>query len=93
MIPERYQQEALQEGYFAKLRNEYLYLQHKFQLTPMNGSVWKFLRLRPQNFPHIRIAQLATLYYERRAGLSQLIACENIEQLRYCLTTCVTPYL
>ena len=91
-IPERYQQEALQEGYFAKLRNEYLYLQHKFQLTPMNGSVWKFLRLRPQNFPHIRIAQLATLYYERRAGLSQLIACENIEQLRDCLTTSVTPY-
>ena len=92
MIPQRYQQDALQEGYFTKLRNEYLYLQHKFKLTPMNGSIWKFLRLRPQNFPHIRIAQLATMYYEQRAGLSQLIACENIEQLRDCLTTCVTPY-
>ena len=92
MIPPRYQQDALQEGYFTKLRNEYLYLQHKFKLTPMNGSIWKFLRLRPQNFPHIRIAQLATLYHEQRAGLSQLIACENIEQLRDCLTTCVTPY-
>ncbi|MBR5038052.1 MAG: DUF2851 family protein [Prevotella sp.] len=92
MIPLRYQQDALQEGYFTKLRNEYLYLQHKFNLTPMNGSIWKFLRLRPQNFPHIRIAQLATLYYEQRAGLSQLIACESIEQLRDCLTTYVTPY-
>ena len=92
MIPLRYQQDALQEGYFTKLRNEYLYLQHKFKLTPMNGSIWKFLRLRPQNFPHIRIAQLATLYHEQRAGLSQLIACENIEQLRDCLTTYVTPY-
>lgn len=92
MIPLRYQQDALQEGYFTKLRNEYLYLQHKFNLTPMNGSLWKFLRLRPQNFPHIRISQLATLYYEQRAGLSQLIACENIEQLRDCLTTYVTPY-
>ena len=92
MIPQRYQQDALQEGYFTKLRNEYLYLQHKFKLTPMNGSIWKFLRLRPQNFPHIRIAQLATLYHEQRAGLSQLIACENIEQLRDCLTTYVTPY-
>ena len=92
MIPQRYQQDAIKEGYYTKLRNEYLYLQHKFKLTPMNGSIWKFLRLRPQNFPHIRISQLATLYHEQRAGLSQLIACENIEQLRNCLTTNVTPY-
>lgn len=92
MIPQHYQQDALKEGYFTKLRNEYLYLQHKFKLTPMNGSVWKFLRLRPQNFPHIRISQLATLYYEQRAGLSQLIACESIEQLKDCLATSVTPY-
>ena len=79
MIPERYQKDALQEGYFTRLRREYLYLQHKFSLKPMDGTMWKFLRLRPQNFPHIRIAQLATLYYERRAGLSQLIACETTE--------------
>ena len=92
MIPERYQKEALQEGYFTRLRREYLYLQHKFSLKPMDGTMWKFLRLRPQNFPHIRIAQLATLYYERRAGLSQLIACETTEQLKTCLTTYVTPY-
>ena len=92
MIPERYQKDALQEGYFTRLRREYLYLQHKFSLKPMDGTMWKFLRLRPQNFPHIRIAQLATLYYERRAGLSQLIACETTEQLKTCLTTYVTPY-
>lgn len=92
LIPEYYREEALQEGYFTKLRKEYLYLQHKFNLTPMDGTLWRFLRLRPQNFPHIRISQLATLYYERRAGLSQLIACETIEQLSSCLTSYVTPY-
>jgi hypothetical protein len=92
LIPEYYREEALQEGYFTKLRKEYLYLQHKFNLTPMDGTLWRFLRLRPQNFPHIRIAQLATLYYERRAGLSQLIACETIEQLSSCLASYVTPY-
>ena len=92
LIPPYYQEEALREGYFTKLRKEYLYLQHKFNLTPIDGTLWRFLRLRPQNFPHIRIAQLATLYYERRAGLSQLIACETVDQLSNCLTTCVTPY-
>lgn len=91
-IPARYQQEALQEGYFTKLRNEYLYLQHKFQLTPMDYTLWRFLRLRPQNFPYIRIAQLANLYYERRASLSALLECETVEALRQLLATHVTPY-
>lgn len=91
-IPERYQSEALNEGYFAKLRNEYLYLQHKFQMKPMDHTLWRFLRLRPQNFPHIRIAQLANLYYERRAGLSALLECDTVEALRQLLSTHVTPY-
>ena len=91
-IPERYPADALNEGYFAKLRNEYLYLAHKFTLTPMSYEPWQFLRLRPQNFPHIRIAQLANLYYERKAGLSVLLECETLEQLRQLLQTHVTPY-
>ena len=91
-IPERYQAAALNEGYFAKLRNEYLYLAHKFSLKPMSYEPWQFLRLRPQNFPHIRIAQLANLYYERKAGLSMLLECETLDQLRQLLQTHVTPY-
>ena len=33
-IPEQYQHDALNEGYFTKLRNEYLYLTHKYSLRP-----------------------------------------------------------
>ncbi len=91
-VPERYQQAALNEGYFARLRNEYLYLAHKFGLTPIDHKLWKFLRMRPQNFPHIRISQLAYLYYSRRAGLSQLVECENVAALSDALSTQVTPY-
>jgi hypothetical protein len=91
-IPERYQIAALNEGYFTKLRNEYLYLAHKFSLTPMDFAPWHFLRLRPQNFPYIRIAQLANLYYSRRAGLSQLVAAKTVDQLCETLATQVTPY-
>ena len=71
-IPDYYQALALNEGYFAKLRNEYLYLAHKFSMKPMDFHLWRYLRLRPQNFPHIRISQLANLYYQQKAGLSQL---------------------
>ena len=91
-IPEHYRQDALNEGYFEKLRNEYRYLRHKFQLTPMDPTIWRFLRLRPQNFPHIRLSQLARLYHEQRAGLSQLLECKTVEQLREVLHTSVTPY-
>ena len=91
-IPERYQQEALNEGYFAKLRNEYQYLAHKFSLKPMDVKLWHFLRLRPQNFPHIRLSQLANLYYERKTGLSQLTECRDVFALQDLLSTKVTPY-
>lgn len=91
-VPERYRVDALNEGYYTRLRNEYLYLAHKFSLQPMDYKRWRFLRLRPQNFPYIRIAQLANLYYERRASLSALIDCETADELRQLLQTHVTPY-
>ena len=91
-IPHRYLADAHREGYFDKLSSEYRYLAHKFSMKPMDFAAWRFLRLRPQNFPHIRISQLANLYYERRAGLSALLECETVEQLRTLLQTHVTPY-
>ena len=91
-VPQHYQQDALADGYFTKLRDEYHYLAHKFQLRPMDAAQWRFLRLRPQNFPHIRISQLARLYHEQRTGLSHLLACETLDQLRSLLRSQVTPY-
>ena len=91
-IPERYQKDALNDGYFARLRNEYLYLSHKFSLQPMDYKLWRFLRLRPQNFPHIRISQLANLYYNRRAGLSQLLEATTVKEAKKVLSTSVTEY-
>ena len=80
------------EGYFAKLRNEYQYLAHKFSLKPMDYKLWRFLRLRPQNFPHIRISQLANLYYQRKISLSALADCRDMAGLAQLLQTQVTPY-
>lgn len=91
-IPAHYQKDALNDGYFARLRNEYQYLAHKFTLTPMDASQWRFLRLRPQNFPHIRISQLANLYYQQRLGLSTLIDCKTVDELKALLRSQVTPY-
>lgn len=61
------------------LRKEYSYLQKKFHLEPMNPLLWKYLRTRPQNFPHVRILELAKMYYEQRIGLAQLLDCKNVK--------------
>ncbi len=91
-VPEKYREIASNDDYFIRLQNEYRYLAHKFSLTPMDYKRWRFLRLRPQNFPHIRLSQLANLYYERRAGLSVLLECETVERLKEIMKTHVTPY-
>ena len=40
-----------------KYSQEFAYLQKKFGLTPMDATLWRYLRTRPQNFPHVRDRQ------------------------------------
>ena len=87
-----YEETALKEGYFDKLRNEYAFLANKYNLRPMDRNLWKFLRLRPQNFPHIRISQIASLYCSRKADLASIIECGSADELRQTLNTDVTTY-
>ena len=91
-IPQRHREEAANDIYLTKLRREYSYLNHKFHLEQMSATEWKFLRLRPQNFPNIRISQLANLYYNRRSNLSQLIECRSVDEMTDLFATHVTPY-
>ena len=91
-IPTHCLEDAMREGYFSKLRTEYQYLQHKFSLTPIDPVIWRFLRLRPQNFPHIRISQLAHLYHQRKASLSALAECKTVDDALQLFDTQVTPY-
>ena len=60
---------------------EFNYLQKKFGLQPMDSTIWRYLRTRPQNFPHVRILQLAQMYHEQRTSLSQLLACKNAKDI------------
>lgn len=64
VLPPRCREAADEDTYFQRLRSEYAYLARKFSLRPIDGHLWRFLRLRPQNFPTIRIVQLARLYHE-----------------------------
>jgi hypothetical protein len=49
--------------YVQKLQNEYAFLQKKYSLAPLPKESWKYLRMRPVNFPTVRIAQFAALIH------------------------------
>ena len=65
--------ELLGDDYFLELRKEYSYLAQKYKLKGMEGHVWKFMRLRPANFPTIRLSQFAALLHQSKALFSKII--------------------
>ena len=81
-----------QDDYFRQLCNEYTFLRHKFQLQPIDGKPWKFGRLRPQNSPLIRLAQLTRLYSSRQADFSHILEITDLKMLRRLFQVGVTPY-
>ena len=92
-IPPSAQAAAHDDAYLQRLRKEYSYLQHKFQLpAPMEAHHWRYLRLRPQNFPHLRIVQLAQLYARQTAGLAALLHATTREALHAAFDTQATAY-
>ncbi|GGK59893.1 MULTISPECIES: DUF2851 family protein [Flavobacteriaceae] len=65
--------------YFEKLNREYEYLKVKFKLTPILGGQVQFFRLRPNNFPTIRLSQLAFLYSKYQNLFSKIIEIDSLE--------------
>lgn len=85
-------QEPQANPYYQRLQKEYAYLQHKFELTPIDPHRWRFLRLRPNNFPHVRIAQLACLYHRSYGLLSQVLEAESLAEVRTLLKGGTSDY-
>lgn len=57
-------EEEMEGVYPNALKTEYNYLRKKYKLTPIPEHSWKYMRLRPANFPTIRIAQFAALVHQ-----------------------------
>lgn len=72
---------TFEDDYPRQLQKEYQYLRQKFGLTPLDASIWKFLRLRPANFPTIRLAQLARLLFQSVHLFSKIMNTKNIKEL------------
>lgn len=68
------------------LQKEYDFLRTKFSLTPMDKSVWKHSKMRPQNSPELRIRQFAQLLYQSENLLSKILDTDDLKELRTLFT-------
>ncbi|TRX71388.1 DUF2851 family protein [Carboxylicivirga sp. M1479] len=70
----------LNDEYIYSLRKEYKFLKLKYGLNPIKAHLWKFLRLRPGNFPTIRLAQLAMLIHKTHGQFEPLLSIDKSMQ-------------
>jgi len=68
------------DEYPQSLQKEYEFLNRKYSLSPIAGHLWKFLRLRPANFPTIRISQFASLIHQSQNLFSKILACQTVQE-------------
>lgn len=71
--------ENVENEYFKQLQSDYNYLKVKFKLVSISKNEIQFFRLRPNNFPTIRLSQLASLYHKSQNLFSEIIEIEQLE--------------
>ncbi|KQM78629.1 hypothetical protein ASE74_14130 [Pedobacter sp. Leaf216] len=71
-----------EEEYPNKLKAEFQFLRKKYNIKPVEVSLWKFMRMRPQNFPTIRLAQFAALIVKTNHLFSKVMEIKDVAQLR-----------
>jgi hypothetical protein len=70
-----------EDVYFKDLKFRYFYLLHKYQLEKVYIEPIQFFKHRPDNFPTIRLSQLANLYHKHQNLFSKVIELKSIESI------------
>ena len=84
--------QLLGDDYYLQLREEYSFLFKKYNLKGIESHLWKFMRLRPGNFPTIRISQLAAILHKSNGLFSQIIEIKSIDSLKELLKVRASDY-
>ncbi len=81
------------DEYYQGLKKEYEFFRSKFGLKPLEKHIWRFMRMRPLNFPTIRIAQFASMIYHSSGNLfSACMEAGSLEALMEIFNFQVSPY-
>ncbi|GHT04712.1 hypothetical protein AGMMS49525_11350 [Bacteroidia bacterium] len=85
-------EDAIDDTYYICLKSEYEYLQKKYSLTPLENQIFKRLRLRPNNFPHVKIVQLAGFVQQLQSLFAKVLTTNGIENYRKLFKLDVSDY-
>jgi len=83
---------AAEDVYVKELKKRYDYLFQKHQFQKTNIEPVQFFKHRPDNFPTIRLAQLAMLYHQQRNLFSQIIFAKNLTEMYLIFNNSVSNY-
>ncbi|MBL7103841.1 MAG: DUF2851 family protein [Bacteroidales bacterium] len=83
---------SVKDEYFQDLKKEYKFLQKKFSLIPIDPHLWRFMRLRPSNFPTIRLAQFADLICNSSHLFSKILEVEKLNDMLQLFDVSVSEY-
>lgn len=92
LLSEEMVSQEYRDEYYNRLCNEYEFLRKKYNLQPIDMHLWKFGRLRPQNFPYVRLSQFTHIYCEGNINFSHLLECKDVKSLIPLFHAAVTPY-
>src|SRR5690606_1971549 len=85
-------QEIHDDDYYNRLKKEFDYLKTKFQIVDNSNQKPQFFKLRPPNFPTIRLSQLASLYFRERHLFGKIITAQSLEDIYKVLNVSASPY-
>lgn len=93
MVHQAFWRGSFDEDYPSELKAEFKFLQKKYGIKPVEVSNWKFMRMRPQNFPTIRLAQFAAVIAHANHIFSKVIEVRGVEELKQLFENLpVNPY-
>lgn len=92
LLDEALFREVVSDQYFLLLAREYRIMRSKYSLQPVDGWLWKYHRLRPANFPTVRLSQLAALLTHSEGLFSRVLDCRGHESLRQLLGVTASSY-
>ncbi|TDE04785.1 DUF2851 family protein [Flavobacterium sandaracinum] len=81
-----------EDNYYKELKFRYFYLLHKYQLEHLMADQVQFFKHRPDNFPTIRLSQLANLYHTHQNLFSKISTLNSLKNSAQVFQIGVSPY-
>ncbi len=73
--------EIFGDEHYETLKKEYHYLQKKFSLRPIEGHLWRQMRMRPSAFPAVRLAEFARFIHQQENVFSRILHTPELKEL------------